>query len=193
MPYTGRVYNKAEHRKSLEGILYRIQVGYSWQDIPESFGHWYAMYRRFNLRSKKGLCSNSLILWESYLSASGSSVEAIGKSRGGNTTKIHIAVDSYRLPVKFILTGSEIHDSKLASDLIEQLPDSEYIVADKSYHSDPVREQIRNKGSVPVIPRKSNSKIGNNDIDRYHYKYRYLVDNVSAQLKHYRAICYTLR
>lgn len=36
--------------------------------------------------------------------------EAIGKSRGGNTTKIHLAVDAYGLPVEFIITGGEIND-----------------------------------------------------------------------------------
>lgn len=35
---------------------------------------------------------------------------------------------------------------------------------------------------------KSNSKLGNADIDWCLYKYRHLVENVFARLKHYRAI-----
>ncbi len=53
--------------------------------------------------------------------ASGASThesESIGKSRGGNTTKIHVAVDSYGLPIDFLLTGGEVHDSKAAPELI---------------------------------------------------------------------------
>ncbi len=33
-----RVYNKLEHRKTLEGILYRLRVGCPWRDLPEYFG-----------------------------------------------------------------------------------------------------------------------------------------------------------
>ena len=46
----------------------------------------------------------------------------------------------------------------------------------------------RKKSSIPVIPRKSNSKIGNSDMDWGLYKYRHLVENVFARIKHFRAI-----
>jgi transposase len=35
---TGRVYNKYEHRNTLEGILYRMRTGIQWRDLPEKFG-----------------------------------------------------------------------------------------------------------------------------------------------------------
>ena len=47
---------------------------------------------------------------------------------------------------------------------------------------------IRGKGTTPVIPRKRNSKKGNADMDWCLYKYRHLVENVFARLKHFRAI-----
>ena len=59
---------------------------------------------------------------------------------------------------------------------------------DKGYDSEEIREQIRQKSSTPVIPRKTNSKTGNADIDWGLYKYRHLVENVFARLKHFRAI-----
>lgn len=46
---TGRVYNKLEHRMTLEGILYRMRVGCPWCDIPRDFGDWNTIYHRFNL------------------------------------------------------------------------------------------------------------------------------------------------
>ncbi len=55
MLYSGRIYNKAEHRSTLEGILYRMRVGCPWREVPKSFGHWSEIYRRFNLWSKKGI------------------------------------------------------------------------------------------------------------------------------------------
>ncbi|MDE9528462.1 transposase, partial [Xenorhabdus bovienii] len=40
--------------------------------------------------------------------------EAIGKSRGGRSTKIHLAVDSQGLPVHFELSRGQTHDIKHA-------------------------------------------------------------------------------
>jgi transposase len=114
--------------------------------------------------------------------------QAIGKSVAGNTTKIHMAVDGCGLPIKFELTGGEVHDCKAALEFIEKLPASEYTIADKGYDSEELRQFIRNKSSIPVIPRKNNSTIGNDDMDWGLYKYRHLVENVFARLKHFRSI-----
>ena len=170
---TGRVYNKQEHRMTLEGILYRMRVGCPWRDIPRAFGDWNTIYRRFNLWSKKGVLLQLFTAlkqspdfeWEfidgsivrAHQHATGASsheCESIGKSRGGNTTKIHLAVDSYGLPIDFLLTGGEVHDSRAAPELITRLPDADFVVADKGYDSEPIRELIRKKNGKPVIPRK---------------------------------------
>ena len=55
---TGRVYTKPEHRMTLEGILYRMRVGCSWRDIPQAFGDWNTIYRRFNFWSQKAFFFN---------------------------------------------------------------------------------------------------------------------------------------
>jgi transposase len=114
--------------------------------------------------------------------------EGIGKSVAGNTTKIHMAVDSYGLPIEFYITGGEVHDSKATPTLIDMLPSSDYIIADRGYDSEALREQIRDKNVIPVIPRKKNSKVSNAGIDWCLYKYRHLVENVFARLKQYRGI-----
>lgn len=110
---TGRVYNKYEHRNTLEGILYRMRTGIQWRDLPERFGRWNSVFKRFNLWSKKGvlqkwfqsISSDNDPEWlfidgsivkahQDSSGAASSSDEAIGKSRGGSSTKIHLAVDS---------------------------------------------------------------------------------------------------
>ncbi len=137
---TSRIYNKKDHRKTFEGILYRMRAGCPWRDLPEYFGDWCAIFRRFNLWlwSKKGILLqlfNSLAKepdteWEFIdgsiikahqhsAGATSASSEAIGKSRGGLTTKIHMAVDSYGLPIHFMLSDGEVHDSKVAESLID--------------------------------------------------------------------------
>lgn len=77
---------------------------------------------------------------------------------------------------------------QVAPELIELLPHSDYKIADKGYDSEELRQQIREQNSIPIIPRKSNSTIGNKDIDWGLYQYRHLIENVFARLKHFRAI-----
>ena len=64
--------------------------------------------------------------------AAGEANQAIGKSRGGKTTKIPMAVDAYGLPIEFLITGGAVHDSKAAAELIDTLPASDYMIADKA-------------------------------------------------------------
>ena len=47
--------------------------------------------------------------------------EAIGLSRGSKTSKIHLAVDGYGLPIVFAITGGELHKAKAAPDLLSQV------------------------------------------------------------------------
>ena len=202
-----RIYDKPNLRKIVEGMLYRMRVGCPWRDLPAEFGCWNSIYQQFNRWSSKNklmkifksLVDVPDLEWEFIdgrivkahqhsTGAAGGKDEAIGKSVAGNTTKIHMAVDAYGLPIEFQLTGGEVHDAKAAPELIAKLPKSEYIIADKGYDSENIREQIRAKQSSPIIPRKSNSKTGNSDIDWGLYKYRHLVENVFARLKHFRAI-----
>jgi transposase len=124
--------------------------------------------------------------------ASGADSQSIGKRRAENTTNIHLAVDSDGLPIEFTVTGGEIHNSTAASELIEPLPPAKAVVADKGYDSEKIREQIKNKGANAVIPRRSNSVLGNADMDGSLYRHRHLVENAFARLKHFRglATCY---
>ena len=202
-----KIYNKPHLQQTLEGIFYRLRVGCPWRDLPSHFGHWNAIYKRFNAWSRheklmnifKALVDKPDLEWtfidgslvKAHQHSSGAAHKqesAIGKSVAGNTCKIHMAVDSYGLPIHFRITGGEVHDSKEASKLIVALPDTDYIVADKGYDSEPLRVQIKEKGSIPVIPRKKNSKTGNDDIDWTLYKYRHLVENIFARLKNFRAV-----
>ena len=201
------IYDKPKLRQTIEGIFYRLRVGCPWRDLPDIFGNWNAIYKRFNewSRDKKLMnIFNTLVVkpdleWEfidgslvkAHQHSSGAANEqesAIGKLVAGNTTKIHMAVDSYGLPIHFLVTGGEVHDSKEAPRLVAELPDADYIIADRGYDSENLRIQIRNKGAIPIIPRKKNSIVGNDDIDWCLYKYRHLVENVFARLKHFRAI-----
>jgi transposase len=113
---------------------------------------------------------------------------AIGRSRGGPTTKIHMACDAHGNPIDFEITGGEVHDAKAAPQVISKVGEAENFIADKGYDSEKIREQARSKRMNPVIPRKSNSKRPNPEFDSHLYKMRHLVENLFARLKHYRGI-----
>jgi len=201
------IYDKPQLRQTVEGIFYRLRVGAPWRDLPEAFGNWNAVYKRFNEWSRKeklmaiftALAVEPDLEWafidgsivKAHQHSSGAAYEqesAIGKSVAGNTSKIHMAVDACGLPIHFLVTGGEVHDCKEAPVLVTELPDAGTIIADRGYDSEPLRGQIRAKGAIPVIPRKKNSTVGNDDIDWCLYKYRHLVENIFARLKHFRAI-----
>lgn len=112
---------------------------------------------------------------------------AIGRSRGGPTTKIHLLADAHGNPVDFEITGGEVHDAKVAAALIEKTQGQSFI-ADKGYDSDEIRAEARRKSMTPVIPRRSNSKKPNPEFDSHLYKLRHLVENLFAKLKHYRSV-----
>ena len=201
------IYDKPNLRKTVEGILYRMRTGLPWRDLPSFFGVWISIYQQFNrwsLKNKlmdifKSLVQDPDFEWEFVdgsivkahqhsTGAASDGDEGIGKSVAGNTTKIHMAVDACGYPIDFEITGGEVHDCKVAPEFFARLPDADYMIADKGYDSEELREIIRGKSSVPVIPRKSNSKTGNDDMDWGLYKYRHLVENIFARIKHYRAI-----
>ena len=62
----------------------------------------------------------------------GSENEAIGRSRGGLSTKINVAVDALGNPLRIILTEGQVHDIRQAEALIEGFA-CEKVLADKGY------------------------------------------------------------
>lgn len=174
MKSTGRIYNKPEHRMTFEGILFRLRTGVPWRDLPSEFGEWSTVYRRFNLWSRKGILNllfkrlSSMADFE-WVFLDGSIVrahqhssgavtpdsECIGKSRGGNSTKIHLAVDSGGLPVCFDLSEGQRHDIVHAESLVEQLDEVNTIVCDKGYDSGPFRSFVQLKGGSTVIAKRN--------------------------------------
>ncbi len=208
MKSTGRVYDKPEHRMTFEGILYRMRTGLPWRDLPIEFGDWSAVYRRFNLWSKKGILRilfNRLSEFSDFdwvfldgsivrahqhsTGAATKSSEQIGKSRGGNSTKIHLAVDSGGLPICFDLSEGQRHDIVHANSLVAQLPEVNTVIADKGYDSESFRTFIEEQGGTSVIAKRNYGQDLNKDsMDWCLYKHRHLVENAFARIKHFRAI-----
>lgn len=110
---------------------------------------------------------------------------AIGRSKGGLTTKVHMLADAHGNPREFVITEGQVHDMKEAATLAE-ISDADVFLGDKGYDSEALREMLLKKGVRPVIPRKKNSSKPNPSFDEELYKARHTVENLFAKMKEFR-------
>jgi len=113
--------------------------------------------------------------------------EAIGRSKGGLSTKIHATVDALGNPTGFYITPGQACDLDGADELLPHVV-ADTLLADKAYDADErVIELLESQGKTAVIPPKRNRKHPR-DYDKDLYKARHLIENFFAKLKQYRAI-----
>lgn len=201
-----KAYETENLRMTIEGILWRFRTGAPWRDLPDEFGPWKTVFNRFNTWSKSGVwqelfenirgeldnewnfMDGTYIKAHQHASGGVESVDlkTIGRSKGGNTTKVHMLTDAHGNPATFEITSGNIHDASVGGKLITD-SDGENIIGDKGYDSELLRTAALDKGAIPHIPRKSNSKKPNPHFDKFLYRHRHLVENLFAKLKHFRA------
>lgn len=116
----------------------------------------------------------------------GQEQQALGRSRGGFSTKIHVSVDALGNPLRFILTGGQRHDSTQAKAMIDGY-EFENVLADKSYDFDEFIEFVQQNEATAVIPSRANRK-ESREYDKHLYKERHLVECFINKIKHYRRI-----
>jgi len=114
----------------------------------------------------------------------GQDAQALGRSRGGFSTKIHAKVDGLGNPLCFILTGGECHESTQGKALLgEQV--GEYVLGDRAFDSDDLIAFIIDQGATPVIPSRKNRKQPR-EYDTWRYRERALVECFFNKIKHFR-------
>ena len=111
----------------------------------------------------------------------------MGRSRGGLTTKIHVLVDAKGLPLRFDLTPGQAHDSQAAATLLDALQPDSFVLADKAYDADWIRQQIEDQDAVANIPDRSNRK-HSHGFSPTLYRERNRVERFFNRLKHCRRI-----
>ncbi len=117
----------------------------------------------------------------------GEAAQAIGRSRGGRTTKIHALTDAACRPLAFLLTGGQVADCTAGALLLERLPDCDIVHADKGYDADALRRQIEARGAMPNIPPKANRK-WKNCFSPALYRKRNAIERMFCRLKDWRRI-----
>ena len=112
--------------------------------------------------------------------------QALGRSRGGHSTKLHLATDALGNAIRFILTGGQRNDITQAEALVEELT-AEYVLEDFGYDSDAFVQKLKAAGAEVVIPSRANRKQFR-EIDTHLYKERHLVECCIGKLKHFRRV-----
>jgi transposase len=112
--------------------------------------------------------------------------EAIGRSVGGLSTKIHAKVDSLGNLVNIILTPGQVHESQVAQEVFANEA-CEFFLADKAYDIDSFRQNLNKHEIQPVIPSKSN-RLNPVTHDSHIYKERNIVERFFQKIKRFRRI-----
>lgn len=110
----------------------------------------------------------------------------MGRSRGGLSTKIHLAVDAQGQPVELRLGPGQEADVTRGEELLAS-HEPEYVIADKGYDADELVAAVVERGAKAVIPPRSN-RLKKRRFSRRRYRTRNLVERFINRLKHYRRI-----
>ncbi|MFG2233553.1 IS5 family transposase [Streptomyces sp. NPDC048723] len=133
---------------------------------------------------------------------------ALGRSRGGLTTKIHLAADGRCRPLAFVLTPGQAGDAPASPQVMAAIrvgrpkgrPRTRpaVVLADKAYSSRAIREHLRRRKIKAVIPQPDDQvanrkRLGSKGgrppaFDREAYKQRNTVERCINKLKQWRGL-----
>ena len=84
--------------------------------------------------------------------------QGIGKSRGGFTSKIHVATDENGKAMCVFITGGNVYDSTQAEKLHNTIHEGVYVIGDKAFDSEWIVKYIEKNKGICVIPSRKNRK-----------------------------------
>ena len=181
-----------------------MRAGTPWRDLPDAFGKWGSVWKRFRRWAVKGvferifsaasgdpdfeytLVDGTIVKVHRHgAGVKGTHNQAIGRSRGGLTTKIVALVDALGNNLsRFVLLPGQRHDSIGVEPLITGV-DFDALIADKAFDQDALRPTLTERGALAVIPAKAETPIRH---DAEMYKWRRLIENFFQRLKEFRRI-----
>jgi transposase len=201
---------KGDLRTFLEGVVWILRTGAPWRDLAERFGRWdrvYRRYRRWALAGRwevlRGLVSKSeerrlfLLIDSTIVKAhphaagalrrhGGQANQALGRSRGGFTTKLHALVSETGRLVRYILTGGQVNDITQATALVPSR-EGVGIVGDRAYDCDAFVAHVKGLGMRVIVPSRSNRR-RRRRLDRARYRCRNVVERWFGRLKAFRRV-----
>ncbi|MFD4377496.1 IS5 family transposase [Streptomyces sp. NPDC058486] len=234
LPESLRGRKRLDDRRVLNGIVWKFRTGTAWRDVPERYGPWATLHTRFRRWAADGTFDRMLRAAQAKADAAGDiewlvSVDstvvrahqhaagarkggrdpALGRSRGGLTSKIHLACDGLGRPLAFVVTGGNTNDCTRFTAVMEAIrvprigpgrprvrPD--HVLGDKGYSSKAIRAWLRRRGIAHTIPERADqvrnrARRGSRGgrppaFDREAYKHRNVVERCFNRLKQWRGI-----
>jgi transposase len=219
-----------EHRGIIDGILWILNTGAPWRDLPKRFGKWKTVYERFRLWSRNGFWDRLLerlqarrnaegeLDWElfyidgslvrAHKAAAGAAKKrgppeepgdhALGRSRGGFGTKLHLVCEGGGLPIVIEISPGQDHESVHLEAVMEAISvrsprgaprkRPERLAGDKAYSADRIRQWLRHRRIEPVIAHRENEAGREGPFDREAYRRRNLIERCIGWIKEKRRI-----
>lgn len=215
----------ADHRKIVNGIFWVLCTGAPWRDVPSRYGKWQTVYKRFRQWGQLGLwdriwarrlkrlhaqeeldrslwCVDGSLVRAHHSSVGGSrktsstaGENALGTSRGGYSTKLHIVCDCSGVPLGIWVTAGNVNEPTEFFALMDSIPLSlrrrsnrpDAIAGDKAYIAGYIFQWLATHEIENVVPNRKNEN-KNPDFCRQTYRKRNIVERLIGKLKMFRRI-----
>ena len=194
-----------DNRRFINAVLWVARTGAPREDLPERFGRPNSVWRRFDRWATKGAWARVfrelqdpdlewLLLDSTVLRAhqhaagrrGGQQDEVLGRSRGGFSTKLHVAVEGLGNPAELHLSAGQEADVTHAPALLaDHRPGA--VIADKGYDSAGLVDLIEARGATAVIPTQKTRAV-QRVIDPVRYRERNLAERFLSRAEHYRRV-----
>ena len=206
LPTKSRGKPRVDDRRVLNGIFWVLRSGAPWRDLPAIYGPRTTCYNRFVRWRRAGvwesimrtltaapnatvqMIDTSMVRVHQHAACiADSGNQAVGRSRGGLTSKLHAVVDGRGLPIRLGITAGQAHDNRLCSTLLSGLTPRTMVLADRGYDAGWIRELVNEQGAWANIPPKRNRRQPI-CFSPHLYRARNLIERFFNKIKHCRRI-----
>jgi transposase len=113
--------------------------------------------------------------------------QAVGRSRGGRSSKIHCLADDRGRPIAFALTPGNTADISMALPLLQSVARSQRLIADKACDAERLRRWLQDRRIKAVIPSTATRTVPY-PLGRFAYRGRNVIERLFCRLKNWRRL-----